>query len=148
MRINKVKSYVLLSMFDTANSETTCNKVLSACVQAEGAVQCHHQCLFRKVRCSPTVPSFPASTTRDVCLPVAKELSTAFLAKNMAGQPCCSNTVCTICSLSTFVLWVGSANKMGCSFGSITSLSLHTCIVSQLQLQQMLCNKSSDNVWL
>ena len=74
---------------------------------------------------SPTVPSWPASTTREVCRPVAKELSTAFFARKIAGEPYCSKAVCTICSRSAFVLKVGSANNIGCSLGSITNRCLH-----------------------
>lgn len=98
------------------------------CILAFGRVRARHQLVEAKVHCKnslPTVPSWPASTTREVCLPVAKELSTAFLARKMAGEPYCSKAVCTICSRIAFLLNVGSANSIGCSFGSIVSWSLH-----------------------
>ncbi len=72
------------------------------------------------------VPSWPASTTSEVCRPVAKEASTAFLAMNTAGGPCFSNMADTTASRPSRVWNVGSASRIACSNAFARSRSLRS----------------------
>jgi hypothetical protein len=81
-------------------------------------------------RATPVVPSCPASTTREVCRPVAKLANTALRARKTAGGCCCSNSAETTASRPSRVWKVGSASRMACSDAFARSRSL--CCDSQV----------------
>ena len=77
----------------------------------------HRLCCTAESNALPTVPECPISTTRDVCLPSAKLLSTGFFAKNTAGEAKPSNRCSTIFSRSSLLRNGASAQSSGCSVG-------------------------------
>ena len=81
--------------------------------------------LLRVKEHSLTELSYPMSMTNDVCRPVAKELRTAFFARNNAGGMNFSNISSTTFSRCCLGWKDGSASMMGCSLGFTCSRSLH-----------------------
>lgn len=66
--------------------------ITDCCTHARSCTKALHRCS------PPVVPSCPASTTSEVCRPVAKLASTAFRARKTAGGCCCSNSAETTAS--------------------------------------------------